>query len=103
MNSINKCPVVFFAKQYWDSFESLVHKTNNGGKEGYRFPDYAQNTNRHIADQRDQLYWEPAFRPGENSVFSFYTSDVPGEYEIVIEGFTNDGEPISKVYGFWVE
>lgn len=71
-------------------------------KGSYRFPDYAQKTDRYIADQRDQLYWEPAFRPGENSAISFYTSDVPGEYEIVIEGFTNDGGSVSKVYTFWV-
>lgn len=69
----------------------------------YSFPDYSENIDRHKADQRDQLFWEPAFRPEQQSEISFYTSDVPGEYEIVIEGFTNDGEPVSMVYAFWVE
>ena len=70
----------------------------------YSFFDYLENTNRHEADQRDQLFWDPNFRPEEkNSELSFYTSDVPGEYEIVIEGFTGDGEPVSMLYVFWVD
>lgn len=70
----------------------------------YSFPDYSEGTYRHEADQRVQLYWDPYFRPWKgNSGFNFYTSDVPGEYEIVIEGFTQKGKPVTKIYSFLVE
>ena len=72
-------------------------------KDSYGFPDYSQNIDSHIADQRDQLYWEPVFRPSQNQEVVFYTSDVVGAYEIVIEGFTESGDPVTKVYDFWVE
>ena len=72
--------------------------------DNYSFLNYAESTNPHEADQRDQLYWEANFRPEErNSELSFYTSDVPGEYEIVVEGFTQNGRPVTKVYEFLVE
>ncbi len=57
-----------------------------------------------IPDFRYQLFWEPKFSI-ENSEesFEFYTSDVPGEYEIVLEGFTTYGKPISSRETFVVE
>ena len=57
-----------------------------------------------IPDFRYQLFWEPKFsiKSSEES-FEFYTSDVPGEYEIVLEGFTTYGKPISSRETFVVE
>jgi hypothetical protein len=50
----------------------------------------------HIPDFRYQLLWEPKIRlEGPGKVFTFYTSQVPGRYEIVLEGFTTYGKPIS--------
>ncbi len=71
----------------------------------YEFPDYSSNSDKaHLPDQRDQLYWDPNFEPGlGKSEFCFYTSDVPGEYEIVIEGFTDNGIPMTKIFDFRVE
>ncbi|MFH6604032.1 hypothetical protein ACEZ3G_11130 [Maribacter algicola] len=49
-----------------------------------------------VPDFRYQLFWEPNLVIQNDVVsYEFYTSDVPGEYEIVLEGFTTYGKPIS--------
>lgn len=55
---------------------------------------------QHIPDCRYQLLWEPNIRLREPvRYFDFYTSQVPGRYEVVLEGFTSYGKPISlKAY-----
>jgi len=53
-----------------------------------------------IPDYRSQLYWNPSIliNQDSNSVsYEFYTSDYIGDYEIVLEGFTTYGKPISVV------
>ena len=57
-----------------------------------------------IPDFRYQLFWEPQFTIQDSEeLFEFYTSDIPGEYEIVLEGFTTYGKPISIRGSFVVE
>lgn len=57
-----------------------------------------------IPDYRSQLLWEPNFDLNKNeSNITFYTSDNLGDYEINLEGFTNDGKPISIREIFKVE
>lgn len=49
-----------------------------------------------IPDYRHLLVWEPSVGiTTSNTPFSFYTSDVTGEYVVLIEGFTQFGVPIS--------
>ena len=64
--------------------------------------DYFQQDYRYserykrIPDYRNQLVWEPQFRLDSTSKdFSFYTSDVKGAYEVVLEGFNEQGKPLS--------
>jgi hypothetical protein len=59
---------------------------------------------KRIPDYRYQLLWEPnlSLNETENNV-SFYTSDVSGEFEIVLEGFTEKGIPISVKENFEVK
>jgi hypothetical protein len=74
-------------------------------KKSYNFPSYnAVNTNKR-PDQRDQLYWDPNFTiSGDNkSIIEFYTSDVTGLFEIVVEGYRGNGEPVSMVMSFMVK
>ncbi len=66
----------------------------------YSFPDYSRVNDKYIPDQRDQLYWNPAFK---DECLLFYTSDVTGRFEIVIEGFTEKGEPVSRSMDFDVK
>ncbi|QED37981.1 hypothetical protein FK178_09690 [Antarcticibacterium arcticum] len=59
----------------------------------YQNLDYLQNR---VPDFRLQLLWNPNFSLTNRATnVEFYTSDVPGEYEISIEGFTEDGTAVS--------
>ena len=54
------------------------------------------NVSNRIPDFRNQLLWEPKITINtDKEVIYFYTSDNSGEYEVCIEGFTNNGLPIS--------
>lgn len=60
----------------------------------YFFPNYSIENSKITPDFRIQLYWEPNLNNTQKEV-SFYTSDITGDFEIEIEGFTNTGIPIS--------
>ena len=73
----------------------MLDKPQN--KKNYFNQTYNNNEEfNHIPDYRSQLFWLPSFNldKKENS-FTFYTSDFEGRYEINLEGFTNDGVPVS--------
>ncbi len=58
----------------------------------YRYPERYKR----IPDYRNQLIWEPKFNlDGSTKTISFYTSDVKGRYEVVLEGFNEQGKPLS--------
>ncbi|OUL61889.1 hypothetical protein [Flavobacterium sp. AJR] len=49
-----------------------------------------------IPDYRYQLLWQPDLTlENKENIISFFTSDVSGEYEINLEGFTQEGIPVS--------
>lgn len=56
-----------------------------------RYPDY-----------RNVLYWSPNIVTRENGKtdVSFYSSDIPGKYAVVIQGITSNGQTGSKVEAF---
>ncbi len=62
-----------------------------------------QPTNR-IPDLRNLLYWTPEITTDRNGVqqVSFYTSDVPGRYAVILQGITADGKPGSITTHFSV-
>lgn len=71
----------------------------------YQFPTYESgNTLDRVPDFRTQLFWQPDLKIEGNTsaTVSFFTSDIAGEYEIRIEGFTASGKPISIVQGLIV-
>lgn len=54
------------------------------------------NAASRLPDYRCQLLWEPYIEfNGKSKTITFYTSDVPGNFEISLEGFADDGKPIS--------
>ena len=71
----------------------------------YFSPNYTDNNNYdRIPDFRSQLFWLPNLILDKKEIsISFYTSDNIGEYEINIEGFTNNGKPVSIVKNFKVK
>jgi hypothetical protein len=57
-----------------------------------------------IPDYRHLLLWEPTLTVEENTqTIEFHTSDVGGEYEVLMEGFTTYGKPISLRKTFFVK
>ena len=57
-----------------------------------------------IPDYRYQLLWQPELAlENKENIISFFTSDVAGKYEINVEGFTNEGTPVSLKETFEVK
>ena len=65
----------------------------------YFFPDYSADKQKleRVPDHRLQLYWNPdvSVTNDRGTALEFYTSDVVGDFEIVIEGFLGDGRLIT--------
>ena len=61
-------------------------------RQDYKYPERYKR----IPDFRTQLVWEPEFDlTKKNTEYSFYTSDVSGSYEVIIEGFNKKGRALS--------
>ena len=56
-------------------------------------PVYNDNSSSHKPDFRNVLYWNPDIKLVNNKeqVYSFYTSDLPGRYAVVIQGVSATG------------
>jgi hypothetical protein len=65
----------------------------------FHMPDYSLQAAREsrIPDFRNTLYWNPSVTRDEGGkcVTEFWSSDLPGEYDINIQGVTSDGKSIS--------
>jgi hypothetical protein len=67
-------------------------------------PNYSTDSLDRIPDYRVQLYWNPNMDVNSNEIVKeFYSSDVVGAYEVVVEGYSIDGEHIVSKYNFNVE
>ena len=72
------------------------------GKKTYRKTDHSNPCKE--PDFRDQLLWIPEIEVADDQLdLDFYTSDIPGTYQIRIEGITASGDPISIKKLFIVE
>jgi hypothetical protein len=56
-----------------------------------------------LPDQRYLLYWNPAIQVKGKVQINFYTSDVPGDYSVVVEGLTKEGIPGTATATFKVK
>ncbi len=64
-------------------------------KKEYFQPDYTNNKDSRIPDYRHQLLWIPKVNlANSDSKIIFYASDVPGKYELILEGFSASGKPV---------
>ena len=64
---------------------------------------YNEESNRRIPDFRDQLLWKPDLTfEGTEMELSFYTSEIAGNYEVVLEGFSIYGRPVNIKKSFVV-
>lgn len=66
----------------------------------YSSPDYSNKALQRIPDYRIQLYWEPKVRLDSKELSRhFYASDVPGIYQIELEGYSDNGRyVVAKQY-----
>jgi hypothetical protein len=57
------------------------------------------------SDWRSTVYWEPniPLNPGTRRALSFYTADTPGNYTVIVEGISMDGQPLFQYHSFGVE
>lgn len=103
IQTINNDFLEGFTKDYVEK-ENII---NSQLKKSYFKPDYSQNRpdSGRIPDFRLQLLWEPNdnLLPNTTKQVEFYTSDVPGSYEISLEGFTTGGKAVSLTKLFTVE
>ncbi len=61
----------------------------------YFTQSYTIDSNPNIPDFRNQLLWKPTISlEGKEMDLSFYTSEVTGEYEVSLEGFSIYGRPV---------
>lgn len=63
----------------------------------YYTQNYSENkSQKRVPDFRHQLLWQPNLdlSNGDNEIV-FYTSDIIGKYELILEGFTSNGKPVS--------
>nr|WP_294782484.1 hypothetical protein [uncultured Flavobacterium sp.] len=65
-------------------------------KKNYYQPDYLDKTkNTRIPDYRHQLLWYPDLKlKGSEENITFSTSDVNGQFEVIVEGFSSSGKPV---------
>lgn len=61
----------------------------------YQSYELLKEVSDRIPDFRHQLLWMPHLNLINDQEIYFYSSDVTGDYEIVVEGFTEDGQPVS--------
>ena len=60
----------------------------------YEYPDYADDKRTEV-DYRRQLYWNPELKLDSSDTLEFYTSDLTGTFEVIIEGYNAEGKPVS--------
>jgi hypothetical protein len=70
-------------------------------------PQYDSQKKRaaRLPDQRTLLYWTPEVYVDKNGKceLEFYTSDIPGNYRVVVEGLDSDGYAGNAIYNFTVK
>lgn len=85
----------FETKTYGDFIKPVTLERPQPTKK-YFNPDYSGSDLERIPDFRYQLVWAPDVTLAEKEIpLHFYTSDIKGEYQISIEGFTGKGNAVS--------
>ena len=81
-----------YAKKYLKTTE--IQRPNP--EKVYNNPDYSPgNKLQRVPDYRYQLLWKPDIKlDTKEETLSFYTSDIKGNFEVILEGFTENGQPV---------
>jgi hypothetical protein len=67
-------------------------------------PSFETSGYYELPDLRSTVYWNPTVmvKPNSKNELSFFTGDLPGHYRVIVEGISQDGQPISEVHLFEV-
>ena len=92
--------ITTFDGKYADTFQATNSSTAllqmARPEKNYYTEDHRLRSTSRIPDYRNVLLWRPHLELDTESIdLPFYTSDIPGTYEIYLEGFTDYGKPIS--------
>jgi hypothetical protein len=87
-----------YAEELSGDYLKKFNRLSAQPKKNYFSQKYNQanriSTNR-IPDFREQLFWHPNFEFNKRTMnLEFFTSDIKGDFEIILEGYTNLGEPV---------
>lgn len=88
-----------FTENYDRDYLKRIKLTTGNIRKDYFQQDYEKSNQSNLPDYRSQLLWLPYL---EKDDFQFYTSDVEGIFNISIQGFSDEGEPVSLQYYFEV-
>ncbi|HDZ07277.1 hypothetical protein LCGC14_0117700 [marine sediment metagenome] len=89
-----------FLDDYSAKNSLVVPFTQPVSKKNYFVQTYqlGNTTFDRVPDYRRLLYWNPKFDIADSTYdFEFYTSDLEGTYEIILNGFTSYGKPLSVI------
>ncbi|AXT58860.1 hypothetical protein D1816_00340 [Aquimarina sp. AD10] len=96
-----------FYEKYTKSYLKKIKLFTPEPKKNYFIQSYDGDREKqfsHVPDFRQQLLWLPDLKlDKEETNINFYTSDNTGSYEICLEGFNEQGKPISVKKVFRVE
>ncbi|TLP79808.1 hypothetical protein [Maribacter sp. ACAM166] len=96
----------FYENYYTDNMLSHKLFKPNESKNYYHqsYDGALSEEYKRLPDFRYQLIWFPNFQmTAKEGNIEFYSSDITGEYEVSLEGFTKTGIPVSLRKNFWVK
>jgi hypothetical protein len=88
-----------------EAYNSMLKKNLYLIPDAYPTVEYKGLTSeKFIPDFRQTLYWNPALEiDSKNNNLSFFTSDIYGDYEIIVQGISSNGKIILARFPFKVK
>ena len=87
--------------------KGIINFTHPGFSKAREFytPVYTSEESKQKPDYRTTLYWNPTLKLDEQdkAKISFYTSDVPSVYKVVLEGISSEGDIFHSETSFSVK
>ncbi|MBX2913698.1 MAG: carboxypeptidase regulatory-like domain-containing protein [Cyclobacteriaceae bacterium] len=95
--------IAVYLKDGFTRFTSIADVTPSFELKGFNrpfmfiSPDYSNpNQDNSISDFRSTVYWNPELKKQSDNLYtcSFFTSDMPGQYRITLQGITHQNQPV---------
>jgi len=96
----------FYENYYSENMLSQKLFKPNESKNYYQqsYEGSLKQQHKRLPDFRYQLIWLPTVQMlNKEKNIRFYSSDITGEFEVSLEGFTKSGIPVSLKKNFWVK